>query len=144
MKPQSGKYKIKIKIDNINNDSKANTIGVISQDSKNNTIIKNNQNNDDYKTLEWYNQLYDYIGWSACSREDDTQLAYGLHCGRNKSSRNNNIFRRNNFIYNSNNENYKDRFPWINSGDIITLSYDSNNGILSFYKENDNDKLLLF
>ena len=38
-------------------------------------------------------------------------------------------------------ENYKDRLPGFESGDIIQLSYDSNNGILSFFKENDNDKL---
>ena len=68
----------------------------------------------------------------------------GLYCGNvwNDSSIKNNIFHHNNFLYKSNNENFKDRLPEFKSGDIITiLSYDSNNDILSFGKENDNGKL---
>ena len=143
MKPQSGIFKIKIKINNIYN-TYANVIGIISQHSKNNEIIKNNQNNqnnDNDKTLYWYNHLYDYIGWSTCGSNNDTHLPNGLLCGWNGSTIQNNVFRRNNFVYQSNNENYKNRLPPINSGDIIELSYDSNNGILLFCKENDNGKL---
>ena len=141
MKPQSGKYKIRIKINDICNGGSANVIGIISQHSKNNTIRKTNQNNDNNKTLYWFNQLYDYIGWSASGRQDDKHLPNGLLCGWNDSSSKNNIFRNNNFVYSSNNEDYSDRLPVFKSGDIILLSYDSNNGILSFCKENDNGKL---
>ena len=142
MKPQSGKYKIKIKINNINNGWYANIIGIISQHSKNNKIIKNNQNYD-FKTLRWWNQLDDYIGWSACGAKNDELLPNGLYCGssQNESSIKNNIIRRNNFLYSSNNKYYPNDLPRIESGDIIQLSYDSNNGILSFNKENDNGKL---
>ena len=143
MKPQSGTYKIKIKIDDIDNYC-ANIIGIVSQHSKKKKIIKNNSNQNDYndKTSYWSNQLYDYIGWSSCdSKQDNKLLPNGLYCGSHEPSRSNNIFRRNNFVYKSNNENYKDRLPIFKSGDIIILSYDSNNGILSFNKENDNGKL---
>ena len=137
MKPQSGKYKIKIKIDKIDDLYRANMIGIISQHSKNNMIIKNNQNN--YKILEWWNQLDDYIGWGAhCGRG---KLLHGLVCGNNQLSCTNNIFRQNKFVYKSNNDNYKDKLPGIETGDIVILSYDSNNQILSFCKENDNGKL---
>ena len=141
MKPQSGKYKIKIKIDNISNGGYSNIIGIVSQHSKNNTIIKNNQNNYNDKTLWWSHQLYDYIGWTASGIKDDKYLPNGLYCSYDDASIKNNIFRKTKFIYRSNNENYKDRLPFLKSGDIIQLSYDSNNGILSFSKANDNGKL---
>ena len=141
MKPQSGKYDIKIKCDYIHNDW-GNMIGIVSQHSKNNKITQNSTNNDnDNYRLSWYNQLNDYIGWSASDDKTDKWLPNGLYCGANDTSIENNIFRKNNFVYKSNNENYKQRLPEIEKGDIIHLSYDSNNGILSFSKENDNGKL---
>ena len=139
MKPRSGKYEIKIKIDEICGYS-SNIVGIVSQHSKNNIIIKHNGNNN-RKTLKWHHLLYDYIGWSARGNKDNTYLPNGLCCGNNESSRTNNIFRRNSFMYKSNNENYQTRLPPIKTGDIMILTYDSNNGILSFTKENDNSKL---
>ena len=37
----------------------------------------------------------------------------------------------------SNNNSYLERLPFIKSGDILELEYDSNNNSLSFYKSND-------
>ena len=67
-------------------------------------------------------------------------LPNGLYCG-NIESRPYNIFRLNNFVYKSNNENYQTRLPVFKQRDVVILTYDSNNGILLFSKENDNGKL---
>ena len=127
MKPQSGNYKIKFKINEINNDNFGGIVGIISSNCKNNDLIKkvlitndkyNNRNQLNYR---WYNQLSSFIGW----------------CGFD----NNNIFLQNKFIYVSNNENYKQRLPKFTTGDTIVLQYNSDLEILSFSKENDNGKL---
>ena len=133
LKPESGKYKIEIKIDNISSISYANIIGIISHNSKKAKI--------ENESFDWCNQFCDYIGWSARGGEDDKYLPNGLFCGYNELSIKNNIFRNNNFVYKSNNENYRQRLPPITKGDIIMLSYDSDNGILSFSKNNDYGKL---
>ena len=67
-----------------------------------------------------------------------------MYCGSPgliDNSRKNNIFRKNKFVYKSINENFQYRLPRINNGDIIVLQYDSDKGILSFSKDNDNGKL---
>ena len=138
MKPKSGQYRMKIQIDNIDNSHYGNIIGVISQKSvSQNDEIKNNYNN----TFYWYYQLYDYIGWSACDTKDDKYLPNGLLCGYNELSISKNIYRKNHFVYKSNNDNYKKRLPIIKSNDVILLSYDSDNGILSFSKEENDDQV---
>ena len=133
MKPQTGQYKITLKIDHIKVDNYANVVGIISQDSKHNNKIGTGE--------YWESELNDYIGWSACGVQNHSHLSNGLFCGNSEASRAKNIFRKNKFSYKSNNENYKERLPPIQTGDVVILSYDSNNGILSFGKENDNGKL---
>ena len=140
MKPQSGKHKIKFKINQMFCGSWANAIGIIGDSSKNNEKIRNN-------TIEnnclWDSDLYSYIGWSSSQNGyvNKTYLPNGLYCGYRKSGVENNIFRKNNFIYCSNNENYKENLPLYKNGDIVVLEYDSNLSILHFSKENDNGKL---
>ena len=144
MPPKSGIYKIKFKIDRINNGFYSNTIGIISETSQN-THDQNNpkMKKDKNSKEEWYwdDKLYNYIGWSAYGCQINRYLPNGLYCGRNNNNIKNNIFRKNNFVYCSNNKNYINRLPSINEGDIIVLEYNSNISILSFSKENDNGKL---
>ena len=73
--------------------------------------------------------------------QDDTWLPNGLYCGYEDDGRHNNIFRQNNFVYQSKNNNYKQRLPVFKTGDILLLSYNSALNELSFGKENDNNKL---
>ena len=91
----------------------------------------------------WDDEFYDYIGWNATdsTKTHNSILPNGLYCGWDNHSRQNNIFRKNNFIYSSNNKNYKEKLPGIQTNDIIILQYDSNMSTLSFSKENDNGKL---
>ena len=146
MKPQSGKYKIKFRIDKIFSNGYANIIGIISENSKQNgKSIQNQNKNGDYDIYKftnrhWSNDFYDYIGWSADSYQDEDYLPNGLFCGA-YDSRQDNIFRKNKFIYSSNNENYPTRLPGWQTDDIVVLEYDSHLSILSFSKENDNGKL---
>ena len=51
------------------------------------------------------------------------------------------FFSQNCFVYQSNNENYKNRLPGWQQDDIIILQYDTDLSILSFSKENDSGKL---
>ena len=99
--------------------------------------------NDDRFIMQLFGRLKMCHSWleSMWYSNCDKYLPNGLYCGFSELSTKNNIFRRNNFVYKSNNEYYKDRLPPIKSSDIIILSYDSNNGILSFGKENDDGKL---
>ena len=152
MKPQSGKYKIKFQINQIDNQIKNNAaIGIISQNFQSNinkintnTIGTNNCKND----LRWFNDLHDYIGWNAngfkptCSIGGfDDDMPHGLWCGWSPDSCRNNIFRQKKFIYKSNNENYEKGLPSIEINDTIILEYNSDKSIVSFRKENDNGKL---
>lgn len=134
MIPNSGKYRIKFKINTIYNRAFANMIGIISQNCNYSDKIKKNKRND----ISWFKVFKDYIGWSASGAEDFygsvPNTINGLYCGSN-------IFRVNSFTYVSNNENYKNRLPGFKNNDIVTLLYDSDLGILSFGKENDNAKL---
>ena len=136
MKPQSGKYKIKFKIEYIWRFSYGNTIGIISENCKNDEKIKNNESSD--KNMMWSEYLHDYIGWSSFGRSPYfTTRLHGLFYGDEQNFKNN-IFCKNNFRYCSNNENYQKGLPEIRSNDIIVLEYDSDLSILSFSKENDN------
>ena len=141
MKPNSGIYDIRIKINKIKNASAWNNIiGITSEqyDKKSLNQLRKNKNYD------WTNDSNNYIGWSACGTKDDKQLPNGLYCGEGHNGRKNNIFRKNNFIYQSKNGNYKSRLPGFRSGDILLLSYNSNLNELSFGKEFDNGKLNSF
>ena len=140
MKPNSGKYQIKIQINRIDNDrSGLNIIGIISQNYKNNEKISEKLNKEN-TNVYWQNEFYDYIGWSSRNKhtEDHGYLPNGLLCGWHDNSLRNNIFRSKKFIYKSNNEYNKHKLDTIRNGDIIILSYDSDEGVLSFGKENDN------
>ena len=141
MKPKSGNYKIKFKINQIDNNYWANIIGIITETGKNNINIGNNDKNIKDSMWWWCNKLYNYIGWTACGHEYGKSLPNGLFGGLNDDSIKNNIFRKNKFIYHSNNENYKNRLPRLENGNIIVLEYNSDLAILSFSKENDNGKL---
>ena len=138
MKPQSGTYKIKFKINEIDNNDYGSIIGIISSNCKNNKKIQNDKNNINTfnnKSFSWYEEFNAFIGWCACD-ENDALLPSGLYCGLYE-----NIFHTNNWIYCSNNENYKQRLPGFYNNDIIVLQYNSYLSILSFSKENDNNKL---
>ena len=134
MKPQSGKHKIKFKINKIYNHNYGNIIGIISNNFKINENIMKKDNN-----FKW-EDLCDYIGWSASDYDNNQRLPNGLYCGPDKVMKNN-IFHKNNFIYVSNNENYKKRLPLYKNGDTVVLEYDSDLSILYFSKENDNGEL---
>ena len=152
MIPNSGKHKIKFKMDNIDNNYVENIIGIISETSKNNINVSEKIKNDNSKNnKDWYwcDRFYDYIGWSFLSErntDDWTEifLQNGLLCGYSNWSSENNIFRKNKFIYQSNNDNYKQRLPGIYTNDIIILEYDSDLSTLSFAKENDGGKLNVY
>ena len=143
MKPQSGKYKIKLKIDKIYNLGFPNSVGIMSEICK--TVINQEFKTDNRNNWEWDDNFDGYIGWSACNAVSNIPnykyLPYGLYCGWYDDTRTNNIFRKNKFVYCSNNENYKEGLPNIKAGDTIVLQYDSDASILSFSKENDNGKL---
>ena len=136
MTPYSGKYTIKIKMNNIDNGSWANIIGITS---KNYSKHKSGMSNSAYDDT-WYNDSC-YIGWSSHYRENNKLLPNGLLCGVNKDSISSNIFRLYKFKYQSRNKNYVKRLPHLKVGDIVVLSYDSNLFTLSFTKENDNGDL---
>ena len=81
---------------------------------------------------------------SSCDEENDINLPNGLYCGCGDYARCKNIFRQNKFIYQSKNNNYKQRLPGWKTGDILLLSYNSALNSLSFFKENDNNRLNSF
>ena len=139
MKPQSGKHKIKFKINQIEQ-CWGNVIGIVSDHCKQ----INSNNTQTHKFSLWYH-FRDYIGWSSHGDhdKDSTLLPNGLLCGIGDMimSRPNNIFHKNNFDYCSNNENYKTRLPGWKENNVVVLEYDSDLSILSFSKENDNGKL---
>lgn len=138
MKPNSGKYNIKIKIDKISDNYYGNCIGIISHNSINN----NNMGHGTRNNVDWFNQLYDYIGWRTLKYDNDKKLPNGLYCGGHDSvSVENNIFRLSRFMYKSNNKNYTKTLPYLKTGDIVILSYDSDLNRLSFSRENDNGEL---
>ena len=132
MKPNSGKYKIKFKINKINNKYMANAIGI--------TCNTHPTNNSQYKYNYWYCSP-DYIAWSSWDNKgkDDKNVPNGLICGYD-DYQSKNIFVLSKFKYMSNNNSYFQRLPHYKSNDIIEMLYDSNNNSLSFFKSN--DKLL--
>ena len=139
MKPKSGKYKIKFKINQFDKAAFANIIGIISETSKNNKdkIIQNRHN------LLWYwnYQLYDYIGWSVSDTITEEYLPNGLYYNNCSYSYEKHIFLPKKCIYCSNNKHYQNRLPGLTTNDVVVLEYDSNLSILSFSRENDNGKL---
>ena len=141
MKPNSGIYSIKMKINKIDNRwNRGNIIGITSEKYDNNHKKINYYAN----YYNWFDQSNNYIGWSACDKQDDIELPNGLYCGFGDNGRKNNIFRKNNFVYQSKNGNYKTRLPGFKDGDILVLSYDSVLNQLSFFKETDDGKLNSF
>ena len=160
MKPKSGIYTIKIKIDNVNNNTYLNSIGITSQtlcSTLGKHLIDRSEKKGDFdkfatekygmqkrpwkKEFDWRRESLYYIGWSASDEENltsDEYLPHGLYCGYGKKGRECNIFRQNDFEYVSKNDNYKSRLPGWDRGDTIFLSYNSNDYTLSFGKLNDN------
>ena len=130
MTPKSGIYKIKMKIDEIYTNSRLNVIGITCNVHPTNNSQHVNKN-------RWYCST-DYIGWSCNSRWDrqDKLLRHGLLCGFDEKCQKNNIFLQSGFEYHSNNNNYVERLPGFQRGDIILLKYDSNGSALYFSKCN--------
>ena len=95
MKPQSGKYNIKFKINKISNLAWPNIVGITSENCENFDKTASMTNNN---TWQWFDQLFDYIGWSSSGDVNNQLLPNGLYCGDNDYSRKNNIFRNNNFV----------------------------------------------
>ena len=130
MTPNSGKYKIKFKINKINNEYIGNAIGITCNTHKTN----NSQSKNNY----WYCS-HDYIAWSSQDNKgkDNKHVPNGLMCGCDDNDESRNIFILSKFKYMSNNNSYLERLPYIKSGAIIELEYDSNSNRLSFFKSND-------
>ena len=127
MKPNSGIYDIKIKIDELVNPF-GNCIGITVNGSD--KLYKGCQHG-------VWSMGVDFLTWT--SENDCPRLKCalnGLFLGW--GTQENNIFVLNQFKYKSNNEYYKDRLPWLSSGDIVIMKYDSYMRTLSFKKENDN------
>ena len=142
MKPNSGIYKIKFKIDKISNKrSLANIIGI--------TCNTDNNNNwhEDYHYWYYSNE---YIGWSSYEiRENDTSnsssnssspddgskyIRGGLLCGSSMCQKNN-IFYSKPVKYQSYISKYKTRLPCLKSNDIVILEYDSDHASMRFGKK---------
>ena len=130
MKPNSGKYKIKFKINKINNKYIGNAIGI--------TCNTHKTNNSQHKYNYWFFS-HEYIAWSSWDSKgtDHKNVPNGLICGRGDDYQPHNIFVLSKFQYMSNNNSHLKRLPPYKSGDIIELQYDSNNNSLSFLKSND-------
>ena len=136
MSPNSGIYKIKIKINEIHGKStrcKLNIIGITSNTDKTNNSIANNE--------QWFFS-HEYIGWSSWDSTEKIHknVPNGLVCGKSDTIQPDNIFVLSKFKYVSNNEWYKNALPGLQSGDTIIMRYDSYKSELSFSKSN--DKLL--
>ena len=134
MKPNSGIYKIRFKINKINSDSCFNAIGIICNTHPTN----NSQSKHNY----WYNS-HDYIAWSSFENKGEDiilNVPNGLICGGGNKYQSRNIFVLSNFKYMSNNISYLRRLPGYKSGDIIEMLYDSSSNSLTFFKSN--NKLL--
>ena len=128
MKPNSGIYEIRMKIDAINNDNHWSAIGI--------TIA----GIDDTRNYWGFNNKY--LGWSSfgpCANKSFLNMKNGLLIGATSGGLDvqDNIFIKSKFMYKSNNQYYKNGLPNIKTGDTIIMKYDSNNRILSFYKSND-------
>ena len=143
MKPNSGKYSIKIKINHIGSDV-TDVIGIVSQYSKKHELVKNNfvatrnPNGHDQDNKIWSRELEDCLGWSACPNFHNW-LPNGLFCGCNDFR-----LRKPDFVYKSGNKYYTGRLPGLYKGDVIRLLYNSDLNTLSFFKENDNGTLNAF
>ena len=131
MKPNSGTYKIKFKINNIYNKCTVNAIGITCNTHKTNN---SKSRYDDY----WYCS-HDYIAWSSWDNngKSSKNVPSGLICGYSDDYQSHNIFVLSNFKYMSNNNSYLQVLPFIKTGDVIEMFYDSNNNELSFSKSND-------
>ena len=125
MKPKSGIYKIKMKVDKIYGNM-WNVIGMtINTDKRNNA----------QQAGQWFDS-FDYIGWSAPGLHSADDCPNGFLCGTAEYMKKN-TFVLNKFQYESNNNNYQQAAAPINSKDVVILIYDSDLNILSLSKEND-------
>ena len=136
MNPNSGSYKIEIKINSVYEQSRCNVIGI--------TCNKNKTNNSQSKHNYWYYSR-DYIGWSSWDNKgkDHKNVPNGLLCGCSDECQSKNVFILSKYRYISNNHSYKKRLPHIKSGDTIEMIYDSNNCSLTFHKVNDKGFLFI-
>ena len=134
MKPDSGVYKIKFKINNIDNQYPLNAIGI--------TCNTHETNNSQYKS--WWFYSHDYITWSSKDSKGNhgknVHMPNGLICGYIDACQSRSIFTLSKFKYMSNNNSYLEKLPGSKSGDIIEMVYNSNTNQLSLFKSN--DKLL--
>ena len=123
MNCNSGIYKIKLRIDKIDNNYSGNIIGITSKRFSFGGMSL--FNNGSYK---WPKDCANCIGWSASNLKADAELPNGVYC------RAGNIFRRGQlmFQYKSRNGKHSKRLPGYGSGDIIVLTYNSDLGQLSF------------
>ena len=126
----SGKYKIKFKINNIYNESRSavNAIGI--------TCNTHDTNKSRYN--DWWHCSRDYIAWSSMDkRRKNEKPPSRLICGCYPKYQSKNIFVLPKFQYISASNSYLQGLPSYKSGDIIEMLYDSNNNSLSFFKSND-------
>ena len=140
MKPNSGIYDIRMKVDEINSDNCWSAIGI--------TTATYDYGCSPLGTLNCWSYKDDCIGWSSfdydkkdwCYTAPYSNMKNGLLVGSSSYGEKvqDNIFIQSKFVYQSNNKFYKDGLPYIKNGDTIIMKYDSNNNILSFYKLNDN------
>ena len=139
MKPNSGIYQIRMKIDEINNVNRWSAVGITIESIDDEKLDK------DYYSRNYWGYSNNYIGWSSyhviryakiisCSNMKNGLLIGASNSGQNVQD---NIFIKSKFLYKSNNQYYENGLPNINNGDTIIIKYDSNNSILSFYKTND-------
>ena len=123
----SGIYKIKLKIDKIENDGYSNILGITTGNFSN---VSTNLGKDG--KYYWTEGSRNWIGWGAMDKKDDVFLPNGLYCGGRYVGRRKNIFRRSGFKYKSRNGKYLTRLPVCKSGDVVVLIYNSDLGHLSF------------
>lgn len=127
MKPNSGIYTIKLKIDKIKNSSTyMNMVGITSGMS-------------DRNKMHYWDTTPSHIGWCAYDSNNIGINIHGLTCESTANVQENSIFYKkpNRCIYQSRNDNYKNRLPTIDNDDVLILIYDSNKNELNFTKEND-------
>ena len=126
---KSGIYKIKFKIDKIDNGifGYGNIVGITSDKFDDGSI-----NFGTPGKYRWLKKSPNWIGWRSQVRDDDVRLPHGLYCGSGESGRRKNIFRRSEFKYTSRNGKHSETLPIYRSGDIVVMIYDSDVGQLSF------------
>ena len=90
----SGIYKIKFKIDKIDNSyGYGNILGLTCDNFGSLDLGKYKRKHDGKNNYDWRENSFNWIGWSGYDKEDDALLHNGLYCGYRNSGRAGNIFR---------------------------------------------------